>query len=92
MDFAAIPSFIAAVMFSPPGIANFVICTILRKRLHASIAAVVAASGFMFLNQAVLSQQALGTYSIMAVLAVLAMMATSHLAFTIGEKTIRAGK
>jgi len=92
MDAAAYFSFILTVMFSPPGIANFVICTILRNRLHASIAAVVAASGFMFLNQAWFAKQAVSSYSLMAILAVVAMMITSHLAFTIGEKTIRAKK
>lgn len=92
MDAAAFFSFILAVMFSPPGIANFVICTILRQRRHASIAAVIAASGFMFLNQGLFAKQAVTTYSLMAILAVVAMMITSHLAFTIGEKTIRAKK
>ena len=92
MDAAAFFSFILAAMFSPPGIANFVICTILRQRLHASIAAVIAASGFMFLNQSLFAKQAVTTYSLMAILAVVAMMITSHLAFTIGEKTIRAKK
>ncbi|WP_157967626.1 hypothetical protein [Cohaesibacter intestini] len=92
MDAAAYFSFILTVMFSPPGIANFVICTILRNRLHASIAAVVAASGFMFLNQAWFAKQAVSHYSLMAILAVVAMMITSHLAFTIGEKILRAKK
>ena len=90
MDSATILKFLVAVMFSPPGIANFIICTLLKKRLHASVAAFIAASAFMFLNKLVLSQQAVGDYTISVVLAVLAMMITSHLAFTIGEKVIRA--
>ena len=92
MDLTAISNFIIAAMFSPPGIANFVISTILKKRLHASIAAIIAASAFMFLNQGIFSQQTAGGYSLSVILAVVAMMITSHLAFTLGEKIIRKNK
>ena len=92
MDLASIFKFLLAVMFSPPGIANFILSTILKKRLHATVAAVLAASAFFFLNQKAFSQMAVADYSIWAILAVVAMMITSHLAFTIGEKVIRKKK
>ncbi|PLW78736.1 hypothetical protein C0081_00355 [Cohaesibacter celericrescens] len=90
MDLAALLKFLLLIMFSPPGIANFIICTLLKKRIYASIAAVIAASAFMFFNQAVFGQQAGSAYTVSSIIAVLAMLITSHVAFTIGEKVIRA--
>ena len=92
MEVSNLSHLVLAVMFSPPGIANFIICTLLKKRVQASVAAVIAASAFMFLNQAALSQQPLGDYTISAILAVIAMMIASHLGFTVGEKVIRANR
>ena len=92
MDFNTLIQFIIAVMFSPPGIANFIISTLLKKRLHASIAAVIAASAFMFINKAAFMPQPVGDYTLSAIMAVIAMLIASHLGFTIGEKVIRKGK
>ncbi|WP_319533532.1 hypothetical protein [uncultured Cohaesibacter sp.] len=92
MDFETILRFIIAAMFSPPGIANFIICTILKKRWQASIAAFLAASAIMFMNSGIFSQQSAGLYTLSVVLAVLAMMVSSHLGFTIGAKIVRKGK
>ena len=92
MTLEAIVQFLLAAMFSPPGIANFIISTLLKKRLHASVAALIAASAFIFLNQGVFSQQTAMNYTLSVILAVMAMMIASHLGFTIGEKVIRKGK
>ena len=89
MDLATLAKFLTAVMFSPPGIANFIICTLLKKRLYASIAAVIAASAFMYFNQAVFGRQVVSDYTVSAIIAVLAMLITSHVAYTIGDKIIR---
>lgn len=92
MDFGAIFKLLLAVMFSPPGIANFVISTILKKRWQASIVAVVAASAFMFLNGSAFAGRNSANYSVAVIASVVGMMITAHLAFTIGEKIIRKDK
>lgn len=89
MDLGAIFKLLLAVMFSPPGIATFVISTILKKRWQASIVAVVAASAFMFLNGSAFAQQSSANYTVAVIASVVGMMIAAHLAFTIGAKIIR---
>ena len=76
-------------MFSPPGIANFVISTLLKKRLHATGAALIASAAMIFMNNKLLSQIAISQYVMIVITTVLAMMLVAHLAFTLGEKVIR---
>jgi uncharacterized membrane protein len=92
MDLTIIAKVAVAAMFSPPGIANFIISTILKKRWQASLAAILAASAFMFINGKALAQQSTADYTIGVIGSVIGMMIASHLAFTIGEKIIRRNK
>ena len=92
MDLGTLLQLLIAVMFSPPGIAVFIISTILKIRWHASIAAVIGASAFMFMNGAVFSQQTSANYTVVVVASVVGMMIAAHLAFTLGEKIIRKNK
>nr|WP_321454351.1 hypothetical protein [uncultured Cohaesibacter sp.] len=89
MDFDTISKLFITAMFSPPGIANFVISTLLRKRLHATAAALIASAAMIFMNNRILSQIALSHYIVVVVSTVIAMMIVAHLAFTLGEKIIR---
>ncbi|WP_316859913.1 hypothetical protein [uncultured Cohaesibacter sp.] len=92
MDVDTLIKIFVTAMFSPPGIANFVISTLLKKRIHATAAAFVAAAAMIFMNNKVLSQIGLGQYAVIVILTVIAMMIAAHLGFTIGTKVIRAKK
>ncbi|SNY94199.1 hypothetical protein SAMN04515647_4524 [Cohaesibacter sp. ES.047] len=92
MDFDTLSRLFLAAMFSPPGIANFIISTILKKRWQASVAALLAASAVMFVNKAAFVEKSASFYTISVVCVVVAMMITSHLGFTIGAKVIRKEK
>nr|WP_321456491.1 hypothetical protein [uncultured Cohaesibacter sp.] len=89
MDFETISKIFVAAMFSPPGIANFVISTLLKKRLHATAAALIASAALVFMNSKILSQIQVGKYAVLVICTVIAMMIVAHVAFTVGEKIIR---
>ena len=89
MDFETIYKIFITAMFSPPGIANFVISTLLKKRLHATAAALIASAAIIFMDNKLLSQIPISQYVIIAVCTVAAMMLVAHLAFTLGAKVIR---
>nr|WP_321482625.1 hypothetical protein [uncultured Cohaesibacter sp.] len=89
MDFETIYKIFITAMFSPPGIANFVISTLLKKRLHATAAALIASAAIIFMDNKLLSQIPISLYVVIAVCTVAAMMLVAHLAFTLGAKVIR---
>ncbi|WP_320141684.1 hypothetical protein [uncultured Cohaesibacter sp.] len=89
MDFETIYKIFITAMFSPPGIANFVISTLLKKRLHATAAALIASAAIIFMDNKLLSQIPISQYVVIAVCTVAAMMLVAHLAFTLGAKVIR---
>nr|WP_319513352.1 hypothetical protein [uncultured Cohaesibacter sp.] len=89
MDIDTIFRIFITAMFSPPGIANFVISTLLKKRLHATAAAMIASAAMIFMNNKLLSQIPVSQYVIIVVSTVAAMMLVAHLAFTLGEKIRR---
>jgi hypothetical protein len=89
MDINTIAKIFLAAMFSPPGIANFVVSTVLKKRLHATAAAFIASAALVFMNSKGLATIPRGQYVTVIICTVIAMMIVAHVAFTIGEKVIR---
>lgn len=92
MGIVAIFKFILAAMFSPPGIANFVVCMFLKQRWQATVAAIIASGAYLFFTSAVLSKLDPANFTIAVVASVVGMMVASHVSFTIGEKLIRKNK
>lgn len=92
MPIEALLKLMLAAMFSPPGVAAFIIATIMKKRLHATAAALLAASAFVFMNEAIFRALPTGNYILGLIFLVIGMMISCHIGFTIGEKVIRSGK
>nr|WP_321525184.1 hypothetical protein [uncultured Cohaesibacter sp.] len=89
MDIDTLAKIFISAMFSPPGIANFVVSTVLKKRLHATAAAFIASAALVFMNGKGLATLPLGQYVTVIICTVITMMVVAHVAFTIGEKVIR---